>query len=158
MKCFHFRYLKKAFLTLITSYTRVVYSTYSAKIAWIILIHCGRLGFIWWTLLRISSYVTGILCLRHKNQTVNHVWVNDRYLLWYTKYVKILSGKYAKFLNFKGTEKPCALTGKISMLYQCLTSLVFNIHCYPVLLMNVNSQKCHIKWYCSYVTKARWRM
>jgi hypothetical protein len=54
---------------------------YSARVAGIVLIHFRRLGLIRLTFLRISSYVTEILSPRHKNQTVNPVWVNDRYLL-----------------------------------------------------------------------------
>jgi len=82
VKSFHFRYLKKGIHdTYYNLHALIVYNMYSARVASIVLIHFGRLGFIRLTFLRISSYVTEVLCLRHKNQRVNRVWVNDRYLL-----------------------------------------------------------------------------
>jgi hypothetical protein len=79
---FSFQVLKKGIYdTYYKLRALVVYSMYSAREAGIVLIHFRRLGFIRLTFLRISSYFTEILCLRHKNQTVNPVWVNDRYLL-----------------------------------------------------------------------------
>jgi len=158
---FSFQVLKKGIYdTYYKLHAWVAYSIYSARVAWIVLIHFGRLGFIWLPFLRIRSYVTEILCLRHKNQTVNPVWVNDRHLLWYIKYVNILSSKNAvfKFQSRWYTKKPWALTGIMSMVYRYLTWLVFSIHCYPVLPTNGNLQKCHIQWYCNYVNKARWRI